>query len=221
MIGGSLKSWAKAVIGMAFAVSALSACVSDQTADDSNIYIPAKEQIAEPKGMFPRLNDKRSHAVTSVAYYFSVAPERMFADPSLTFKVLSYFEWLVNDILDEIKIPRYRLVKIVTARDRIREAVGLDQNLSTQEAVEQLHSMSRFLNAMSGLDRGMPDEMAQRREVSARLKMRLTSLLKDQVEAGIVQRSTETTTRTTTTPPPSYPRESEKLLKDGGKGRSL
>lgn len=182
-------SRAKTIILGGAVAAVLAACTPEgdnptTSVDTSNVVIGPKEKINEPDAMFPDLADKRMYAATSVSYYFTAGTERMFADPSLTFRVLSYFEWLVNDVKNEIRIPEYRMAKLIHARDRIRGVIGMPDGIATQNAVDQFYAMSRFLDAMSGLDRGQSPAVTERRKVAAQLKARITRLIEQQVEMG-------------------------------------
>lgn len=152
--------------------------------DNADIVIGPKEDVEEPVGMFARLSDKRMQSAISVSYYFTAGTEKMFSDPSLTFRVLSYFEWLVNDVKNEQRIAPFRMAKLVEARNRIRGVIGLPEDTSTQDAVAQFYAMSRFLKAMSSLDRNQSEVIAKRRKIAAQLKARLTRLIQQQQKAG-------------------------------------
>ena len=161
---------AAAVLGLGL----LTGCVSDQTTYAVERY----EKIREPKGLFPSRSEKRTRALTSVSYYFKAGKEKFLKTPHLTFQVLTYFEWLLNDVKKEPSLNKQRLARLLEARAEIREALGLDKNISVQEAIDQYYSMSKFMIAVGQFDVGGESEEAKRRKSISSIKFKLTEMLK-------------------------------------------
>lgn len=65
--------------------------------------------------------------------------------------VMSRFEFLVNELMRDTAMPRATKVKLYEARNEVREAAGLDAELSVTDAIMSLNSLGKLM-ALQGLD---------------------------------------------------------------------
>lgn len=171
------------IVGLPLAAVVLAACQTDR----QRLGIGDAEVFEPPVGLFgaevTHRDVRQSDAAGQVIYYFQSHPEMMEGDVAVTLKTIALFEWLSNDMLDRYEIPAYKIRRLIDARNEIRRAVGIPEDMPTSQAVAQLHSMSRVMARASDVRRDEPDDIRQRRQLLVRLKAATWTLFKESAKA--------------------------------------
>ena len=158
-----------------------SGCKTDRTSH--NIQDP--EPVTVPIGLMPEGIETvpefaRIHAGEMVSQYFGWQRELTAKDPVLTFRGLALFEYLINSLQDwRSGVKASALVELLKAREDIRELIGLPKDISVNDAINQLYSMSKFME-LAGPQEKIEEsaEVSARRDVIGKYKARVTLLLK-------------------------------------------
>jgi len=158
-----------------------SGCKTDRTSH--NIQDP--EPVTVPIGLMPVGMETvpafaRTHAGQKVSQYFGWQRELTAKDPVLTFRGLALFEYLINSLQDwRSGVKASALVELLKAREDIRELIGLPKDISVNDAINQLYSMSKFME-LAGPQEKIEEstEVSARRDVIGKYKARVTLLLK-------------------------------------------
>jgi len=165
-----------------------SGCETDRTRH--NIQDP--EPVTVPIGLMPEGIETvpefaktvpefaRIHAGEMVSQYFGWQRELTAKDPVLMFRGLALFEYLINALHDwNAGVPVYILLELQKSREDIRELIGLPKDISVNDAINQLYSMSKFME-LAGTHEKIEEsaEVSARRDVIGKYKARVTLLLK-------------------------------------------
>ena len=158
-----------------------SGCETDRTRH--NIQDP--EPVTVPIGLMPEGIETvpefaRIHAGEMVSQYFGWQRELTAKDPVLTFRGLALFEYLINGLHAwDVGLPVHVLLKLQKSREDIRELIGLPKDISVNDAINQLYSMSKFME-LAGPQEKIEEsaEVSARRDVIGKYKARVTLLLK-------------------------------------------
>jgi hypothetical protein len=133
-----------------------------------------------PVGMETVPEFARTHAGKMVSQYFGWQQELTAKDPVLTFRGIALFEYLINGLHAwDVGVPVYVLLKLQKSREDIRELIGLPKDISVNDAINQLYSMSKFME-LAGPHEKIEEsaEVSARRDVIGKYKARVTLLLK-------------------------------------------
>ena len=166
------------MIALLLCASLVGACQTDR----GSIAVGPWERITPPAGMFPETVGKRDWAAGKVGYNFQSNKDGMAADPVLTLRVLTDFEWLCNDLRNENDVPPYQLKKLFVARDDLREVVNVPTGTNSQDAIEQYWAMAKFLDLARQQQAPESESVAQRRKFLQKAKARVDSVLKQILE---------------------------------------
>jgi len=160
---------------------ATAGCQTDR--ERYNIQDP--EPVTIPSGLMPA--DKasspefgRGYAGEMVSMYFGPKKDEMVEDPVLTFHMLALFEYVVNELQHfSTGVKPYQLNELNKSRTELREVIGLPKEISVNDAVNQLFSMSKFMTVVASQKQTEENpETSARRELIGKYKGRITLLLK-------------------------------------------
>jgi hypothetical protein len=151
----------------------LTSCQTDRVRYDIGEW----ERFKDPKGFFPKRVIKREWAISHVIYYFSAAPEKLVGDPTLMLNAMAQFEWLINDLRSDFSSP-HSLRRVMDARDELRELIRIPVTSSSKDAVQQLYSLSKFVNLTMPDNSSEPDEVVARRNHLHKIKGQLNQLVR-------------------------------------------
>ena len=93
---------------------------------------------------------------------------------------LALYEFLINKLQHwDSGMPPYMMVDLLKSRKETREAIGLPKDISVNDAINQLYSMSKFME-LAGPHEKIEEsaEVSARRDVIGKYKARVTLLLK-------------------------------------------
>lgn len=148
-----------------------------------NIQNP--EPVTVPAGLFPGglvgvPEMARQRIGKMVTKYFVRQREQTAKDPALMFRALAMYEYLINDFQHWTSgVPPYKMVDLLNSREDIRELIGLPKDISANDAINQLYSMSKFMDLAGSQEKiEESDEVSARREVIGKYKAQITLLLK-------------------------------------------
>jgi len=159
----------------------LTGCQTDR--QRYNIQDP--EPVTLPEGLMPA--DKavspefgRGYAGEMVSMYFGPKKDLLQTDPALTFHMLALFEYLTNELQHYAAgVAPYQMVELIDARNELREVIGLPKDISANDAINQLYSMSKFMVlASSQKTVEESEEITTRRKIIGKYKAQITLLLK-------------------------------------------
>lgn len=151
----------------------LTGCVTDREA----LNIGEWERFDAPPGMFQPLSEKRNEAVIQVIYYFKSNREALLEDTGLTLRTIAYFEWLSNDLRRSHDVTASSLRKMLDARDDLRKTVNIPLDASSEDAVNQLYSMSKFITLANKNKAKEDPEIAEYRRFLSKAKGEVNRLL--------------------------------------------
>lgn len=170
------------------AVTCLSVLVASCQTDRVTYKIGKSEKFISPVGLFPEgfwnKETRRANAIGHVVDDFQKHPENLEGDPARTLHTMALFEWLANDLRDNLQVAPYKIRKVLDARGDLREAIGIDSELSTKDSISQLMSMSKFLALTMSDDSSDPPDIRQRRKLLNKLKSHAWNILKGSAEVA-------------------------------------
>lgn len=157
----------------------LGGCVTDQ----DRLCAGKWERVSPPQGMFPAYADRRGYAASHVTYNFKSNREAMLADTGKILKSMAYFEWLANDLRSRRDLRTSSLLKVMKARGELRNVIKISESASTQEAMDQLYSLSKFMVFAKKNKAKHKPEVAEYNKFLAKSKGEIDRLLKQASEA--------------------------------------
>lgn len=97
--------------------------------------------------LFPKLADKRSYAARMVSYYLASRTDLVLEDEALFLKVMMYFEWYVDELERDWRIPAHQLASLREARDMLRRELGIPTDLSALDVITELQRLADEIKA--------------------------------------------------------------------------